>query len=52
MFGAWEQVSLPSAVAALPIAAWEGSLGVWLIAKGFRSAPDTPVLVSPPAVRR
>jgi hypothetical protein len=39
MFGIYDQVSTPSATAALPIAVWEGSLGVWLIAKGFTSAP-------------
>ena len=36
MFGLWDQVSGPAAVLALPIAAWEFSLGVWLTVKGFR----------------
>jgi hypothetical protein len=30
-----------SALAALPVAAWELSLGVWLVAKGFRPFPIT-----------
>ena len=41
MFGLWEQVSTPAGLAALPIAAWEFSLGVWLVVKGFTSLrPD------------
>ena len=41
MFGLWEQVSTPAGLAALPIAAWEFSLGVWLVVKGFTSPrPD------------
>lgn len=38
LFGAIDQVSPMAGLAALPIAAWEISLGVWLIAKGF--SPD------------
>ncbi len=37
MFGLWDQVSRPAAVLALPVAAWEFSLGVWLTVKGFRA---------------
>ncbi len=44
MFGGWEQVSLAGALCALPIAAWEFSLGVWLTFKGFRATPPTPPL--------
>jgi Domain of unknown function (DUF4386) len=48
LFGAWDQVSSAAAVAAFPIAAWEFSLGVWLVVKGFtpsrRSSRNTPVL--------
>ncbi len=37
MFGLWDQVSRPAAVLALPVAAWEFSLGIWLTVKGFRA---------------
>jgi hypothetical protein len=37
LFGAYDQVSSPSAVLTFPEAAWELSLGIYLIAKGFRS---------------
>lgn len=36
LFGSIDQVSPIAGLAALPIAVWEISLGVWLIAKGFR----------------
>jgi hypothetical protein len=35
LFGLYEQVSVWSAIATLPIFAWEASLGIWLIVKGF-----------------
>ena len=38
ILGAWDQVSAIGAAAALPIAAWELSLGVYLTVKGFREA--------------
>lgn len=38
LFGAYKQVSGPSGILTLPEAVWELSLGVYLIAKGFR--PD------------
>jgi Domain of unknown function (DUF4386) len=41
LFGLWEQTSAPAAIAALPIALWEFSLGVWLVVKGFKPAPIT-----------
>jgi hypothetical protein len=28
-----------SAIATLPVAAWEFSLGVWLVVKGFKPSP-------------
>ena len=31
----------PGALAALPMAAWELSLGVWLVVKGFKPSPIT-----------
>jgi hypothetical protein len=39
-------------LAALPVAGWELSLGVWLIVKGFRSSPITAAMATdsrPPA---
>jgi hypothetical protein len=41
MFGLWEQFSLPAGIATLPVALWEFSLGVWLVAKGFRPSSFT-----------
>jgi|SRR5437868_306395 len=41
MFGLWDQVSVPSAIATIPIALWELSLGIWLVVKGFRPSPIT-----------
>ena len=43
LFGAWEQVSGPALLFALPIAVWEFSLGVWLTVKGFKSTPSTEI---------
>ncbi|MDR6969776.1 DUF4386 domain-containing protein [Leifsonia shinshuensis] len=40
-FGAYPQVSALSAVAALPVAVFELSLGLWLIIRGFRTTPLT-----------
>lgn len=39
LFGAYEQVSGPSALLTLPEAIWELSLGIYLIVKGFRPSP-------------
>lgn len=36
IFGAWDQTSAAAALFALPIAAWEFSLGIWLTFKGFK----------------
>lgn len=38
-FGVVEQISTTTLLAALPIAAWEFSLGVYLLVKGFRASP-------------
>ena len=38
LFGLYEQVSVWGGIATLPIFAWELSLGIWLIAKGFNSS--------------
>jgi hypothetical protein len=39
MFGINHQVSVFSAILTLPVAVWELSLGVWLLAKGFKPTP-------------
>ena len=39
LFGGWEQVSSKAMLFALPIAAWELSVGVYMIVKGFRTVP-------------
>ena len=40
LFGAWDQVSGPAFLLALPIAAWEFSLGIYLTVKGVRSSSE------------
>jgi hypothetical protein len=39
LFGLFPQVSGPSFILTLPEALWEASLGIWLVAKGFRPSP-------------
>jgi hypothetical protein len=39
LFGLWGQFSGVAALATLPIALWEFSLGVWLVVKGFKPSP-------------
>jgi hypothetical protein len=39
LFGAFEQVSLPAAIATVPEFVWELSLGVYLVVKGFKPSP-------------
>lgn len=46
LFGAYDQVSSPALLAALPIAVWEFSLGVWLTVKGFTNSTTTDTTVS------
>ena len=50
MFGTFDQVSAIAGLAALPIAAWEFSLGCWLAVRGIRTAsqqtPDQMSLAS------
>jgi hypothetical protein len=45
-FGLKEPVSALSALAALPIALWEFSLGIYLIVKGFKPSPITAGMVA------
>ena len=33
-------------LAALPVGAWELSLGVWLVVKGFKPSPITPAPIT------
>src|SRR5712691_9034577 len=50
--GSIGHVSAFAAIATLPVAAWEFSLGVWLVVKGFKPAPITAGMEaasSPPA---
>ena len=46
LFGLKDQVSALSAIAALPIALWEFSLGVYLVVKGFEPSPITGGMVA------
>lgn len=41
LFGAYEQISTVAGLAAFPVFAWEMSLAVWLIAKGFKRTEIT-----------
>src|SRR5204862_6356597 len=41
LFGAIGQHAPSTALAAIPIALWEFSLGLWLVVKGFKPSPIT-----------
>jgi hypothetical protein len=41
LFGLYEQLSAVAGIAAFPVFAWEMSLAVWLIVKGFRATEPT-----------
>ncbi|WP_328321314.1 DUF4386 domain-containing protein [Kribbella sp. NBC_00382] len=41
IFGAYDQLSLPSGIATVPIFIWELSLGLWLTFKGFKPSRIT-----------
>jgi hypothetical protein len=52
VLGLWEQTGTVGTVAALPIALWEFSLGVWLIARGVRTtAAPSPSAVATDAAQ-
>src|SRR5665811_234714 len=54
MFGVIDRIGSVAAIAALPIAVWEFSLGVYLIVKGFKPCPITDEMraaSAPPAYR-
>jgi Domain of unknown function (DUF4386) len=42
LFGAYERISTWAGIAAFPVFAWEMSLAVWLIVKGFKRTAITP----------
>jgi hypothetical protein len=46
LFGLWGQRSTLAALAALPVALFEFSLGVYLVVKGFRPSPITAGIVA------
>jgi hypothetical protein len=46
-FGAFGQFSSVALLLVLPVAAWEVSLGVWLVVKGFKPSPLTSTGVPP-----
>jgi hypothetical protein len=46
-FGAYDRTAPLAALAALPIAAFELAIGIWLLVKGFN--PSSPLLARPPA---
>ena len=46
LFGLWDRISAPSGILALPIAAWEFSLGVYLVVRGFKPSPITAGMVA------
>ncbi|MCU1626807.1 MAG: hypothetical protein JWP64_1756 [Pseudonocardia sp.] len=53
-FGVYAQVSVWSGLATIPIAAWELSLGLWLVLKGLKPSPitaGTTAAGTPPAYR-
>ncbi|MCB5291966.1 DUF4386 domain-containing protein [Arthrobacter sp. SO3] len=50
MFGVIDRISTVTLLAALPIALWEFSLGLWLVVKGFRPSPITGAMLATAAV--
>ena len=48
LFGLYDQISAMGTIAALPVFAWEMSLAVYLIAKGFRPFPAPRARRGPP----
>jgi hypothetical protein len=46
LFGAYEDLSTIGVVAAAPVLAWELSVAVWMIVKGFRLSPITAELTT------
>jgi NADH:ubiquinone oxidoreductase subunit K len=48
LFGGWSQMSSVATLFALPIAAWEFSIGVYMTVKGFRRTPVTDAVDAEP----
>jgi hypothetical protein len=51
LFGGIGQHSSAALLAAIPVAAWELSLGIWLVVKGFRPCPITAEMNAAAAAR-
>ncbi|MEO3813214.1 DUF4386 domain-containing protein [Sphaerisporangium sp. B11E5] len=49
LFGLYTQVSVLSGLSAVPIFLWEGSLGLWLVVKGFTPSSLTAATAGPSA---
>jgi hypothetical protein len=47
LFGSAGSIAGGAGLAAIPVAAWEFSLGVWLVVKGFKPSPITAGMVAP-----
>jgi hypothetical protein len=47
LFGLWDRVSPVVAIAVVPIAVWEFSLGIYLVVKGFRPTAAAQLQASP-----
>jgi hypothetical protein len=45
MFCVFRELDMWGAIAALPVSAWEMSLAVWLIVKGFKPSPSPLAIV-------
>jgi hypothetical protein len=41
LFGLYEQISVWGSILAVPVFAWEMSLAIWMIVKGFKPSPLT-----------
>jgi hypothetical protein len=52
LFNLWGPMSTVAALAALPIALWEFSLGVWLVVKGFNPSPILTAPIEPASPSR
>jgi hypothetical protein len=50
LFGAWDQISGPAVLFALPIAVWEFSFGVYMTVKGFKPSTVNPSSIDDTAV--